>query len=150
MGSFFPFPMPFFSLPSQDLPLSTLCLYFCSLIFFSKLLPTLVSKVTPLSPYFSNFALFHALLNPQDPSALSTFNQSSLQTSLLPSYLLSIICFSIFYLLSLPHWAELYPLVRGLSLDLLKLDGGDVLKLSHYREMLPSTRQSWVHFDPSQ
>lgn len=51
-----------FCLPRICHCLPCLCLYFHSLIFFSKVLPTLVCKVIPLSPYL--FSLFQALLVP--------------------------------------------------------------------------------------
>lgn len=148
-ASFFLFAILLFSLSPQGLPLPALCLYLHSLTFFSKALPTLVCKVIPLSPYFSFFSVFQTLLHLQEPPALSTSNKSSLQTSFLSSCLPPIKHFCILCLLSLPPWAELFPLVPGVSPDLLELVGGDVLMLSRYRGILPNTRQSCVHFDTS-
>lgn len=81
----------------------------------------LVCKFIPLFHYFSFLSVFQALLHLQKPPALSTSNQSYLQTSLFVSCLLHVMHFSILCLLSLPLQVELCPLVPGISLALLEL-----------------------------
>lgn len=98
----------------------------------------------PLSPYF--FCL------PSSYSSSGACCPVRIQTSILANFPSSVMPPSnhTLFLLSLPSWTDLCPLVHGIPPHLLELFGDDVLKLSYYRETLPSTGQSWVQFDPLQ
>lgn len=121
--------------------MSALCLYYHSLIYFSKVLLTLVSNVIPLSPYF--FCL------PDSYSSSGACCRLHIWTSILANIPSSIMPPShhTLFLFFLSSWTDLCLLVPGIPSDLLF---GDFLKLSYYRETLPSTGQSWVQFDPLQ
>lgn len=122
-----------------------------SLIFFGKVLCALVSKVIILSLYLCCFCLLCS--SPSSGIPYSFYIQPVICANIPLSLKLPSHC-AFFHTLSCsfspPLWAELCPLVPGISLAVLELIGGDILRLLCYREMLPSTRQSQLHFDLSQ